>query len=205
MSGIVDLMDPDEGNVDTKGRALSRLVDHVCWLLSRTLFLGVVVLVTVYLDIPLRSIVEGNVWQQMERERTKLWRDEVRLLDLMRRQLDEMGKSIVTLRSSESIHSGELVRTRTDFTNALNRFEELFGARKSVLKDSELERVYYDIRNISRRIEGALDSGDDLADRRKFSAQADLFENLASKAKFLSDRYLCKSAPNEAGKKELCP
>lgn len=205
MSSIVDPSSPNEEDMKTKGGMLARLFDHACWLASRSLFLGLVVIVTVYLDIPLRSILEGNVWQQMARERTKLLLDEAHLLGEIRRQLGEVAVCLSTLREAEFIHSSELERTRTEFINASNRFEELFASRKNVLQDPDLERAYYEIRDTSRRIAVDLSANPDLADRRKFSAQADLVSSLASKANFMSEQYICIRALKQTGRDGVCP
>lgn len=204
MADIIDAVDPSEGTpqkpqtpgVSDGTSPWYQAREHFFWFSSRAALLAGIAFSMIFLDIPLRSLVDGDALKQLQSEKQKTLLDEVQMLRESLRQVSELNVAMATIRSNYRAtgraERGEYERARERFVNAANRFEERFSARRSVLADSALERLMYDIRDASRRIVDHLNESLGAVDMRKLGTQADLMEQLTDSFRANVEAYICK-------------
>lgn len=197
--GLMDSSKPVTGAVKLSA------IEHAFWLVSRALLFVLVGSFLMYVDVPLRSIFEGDVLQQLEREQTKVRLDEAQLLQALQRELDELPVVLKNLRDAPRDYSyAEYERSATLFSNSLNRFEELFASRKRKFVDDALEQELYEVRDTSRRILRALRMNGDPR-KRQLCAQFDLIERQISRVAAMSHAYVCRRSMSELAIDGVCP
>lgn len=199
---------PDYEDKTRESHVWHQVCEHLFWFLSRAALLGAIAFGMIALDLPLRSLVEGDALKQLQSEKQKTILDEVQLLRETLRQVSEMTVALSTIRSAKESGTQaeriELERTRERFRNAANRFDERFSSRRSPLTSQELERLMYDIRDASRRIADHLRESAGQVNLRRLGAQADLLEQLGATLRFRAESYICKRSDKQISHDGRC-
>jgi len=184
----VDILPPPESKMKH-----SWIFENVGWLASRTIFFLILCFVAIYLDYPLRRIVNGDFVQNMERAERRETRQECELLRKLEKQTDEMTVSSTTLLNhSNAVDPHKTNREIAHFKICANRFGELFASRKKVFADRDLEETLYKVREVSNRIVYALTVDGIAMNNRIFKAKVDLLIALRSKQRDLLTSYIKK-------------